>query len=114
MQSGTQRALEFDRIVDAVAGFALSPMGRERLGRLQPSTDASAVAQLLAGTTETARYVAGHGTFPLHASSELPQILSALAVAGRALDAPRLVALAAFLDSVDDARNAIRQAPGSF
>jgi DNA mismatch repair protein MutS2 len=114
MQAATQRALEFDRIVDAVAGFALTPMGRERLARLQPSGEASSVAQALAGTTETARYVATQGTFPLHASSDLPQILGALAIEGRALDAPRLLALAAFLDSIDESRAAIRRAPGSF
>jgi DNA mismatch repair protein MutS2 len=114
MQSGTQRALEFDRIVEAVAGYALTPMGRERLARLQPSVDPAVVAHALAATTETARYVSAHGTFPLHASNELPQILGALAIEGRALDALRLIALAAFLDSVEDSRTAIRQASGSF
>src|SRR5262245_37177372 len=114
MQAGTQRALEFDRIVEAVAGFSLTPMGRERLARLQPSADPSVVAQALAGTSETARYVAAQGTFPLRGSSELPQILGALAIEGRALDAPRLLVLAAFLDSIDESRAAIRRAPGSF
>lgn len=114
MQPGTQRALEFDRIVEAVTGFALTPMGRERLARLQPSVEGAAVAQALAGTTETARYVAARGTFPIHASSELPQILSALAIEGRALDALRLIALSAFLDSIDESRAAIRNAAGSF
>ena len=114
MQPGTQRALEFDRIVEAVTGFALTPMGRDRLAKLQPSIEGSAVAQALAATTETARYVASRGTFPIHASSELPQILSALAIEGRALDALRLIALSAFLDSVDESRAAIRNAPGSF
>jgi DNA mismatch repair protein MutS2 len=114
MQAGTQRALEFDRIVEAVAGYALTPMGRERLARLQPSVDPAVVAHALAATTETARYVSAHGTFPLHASNELPQILGALAIEGRALDALRLIALAAFLDSVEDSRTAIRQVSGSF
>ena len=99
MQAGTQRALEFDRSVEAVTGYALTPMGRERLARLQPSIDPSVVAHALAATTETARYVSAHGTFPLHASNELPQILGALAIEGRALDAQRLIALCAFLDS---------------
>src|SRR5438874_2212015 len=114
MQPSALRALEFHRIVEAVGGFALTPMGAERLARLQPSTDARHVAQLLAGTTETTRYVAAHGVFPLRASSELPQILAALAVEGRALEAPRLLALASFLDSIDESRAAIRRASGSF
>ena len=61
MQPGALRALEFDRIVEAVKSFALTPMGAERLARLQPSTDPRQVAQLLAATTETARYIAAHG-----------------------------------------------------
>ena len=114
MQSSALRALEFDRIVEAVKGFALTPMGAERLARLQPSTDHRQVAQLLAATTETTRYVGAHGLFPLRASSDLPHILAALAVEGRALEAPRLLALAAFLDSIDESKAGIRRAPESF
>src|SRR5438874_4802634 len=114
MQPSALRALEFHRIVEAVEGFALTPMGAERLARMQPSIDARHVAQLLAATSETTRYVAAHGLFPLRASGELPQILAALAVEGRALEASRLLALAAFLDSVDESKAGIRRAPGSF
>jgi DNA mismatch repair protein MutS2 len=114
MQPSALRALEFDRIVEAVRDFALTPMGAERLDRLQPSTDAGTVAGLLAATGETTRYVAAHGVFPLRASSELPQILTVLAVEGRALEALRLLALATFLDSIDEARAGIRRAPESY
>ena len=114
MQPSALRALEFHRIVEAVEGFALTPMGAERLARMQPSTDARQVAQLLAATSETTRYVAAHGVFPLRASADLPQILGSLAVEGRALEAPRLLALASFLDSIDESRAAIRRAPGAF
>jgi DNA mismatch repair protein MutS2 len=41
-------------------------------------------------------------------------LLSALALAGRALEPLRLIALSDFLDSVDEARSAIRRAAGSF
>ena len=55
MNPAVLRALEFDRIVESVRGFALTPMGDERLARLAPSTDPQRVAQLLAATTEAAR-----------------------------------------------------------
>src|SRR6185436_14136808 len=84
MQSAVLRALEFDRIVEMVRGFALTPMGDERLARLAPSGDAAKVAQWLAATTETTKYLAANALFPLRASSELPQVLAALAVEGRA------------------------------
>jgi DNA mismatch repair protein MutS2 len=114
MQLGALRALEFDRIVEAVRAFALTPMGDERLARLTPSTDPAAVAQLLAATSETVRYLGANHALPLRASSELPQILTSLGIEGRALEALRLLALAAFLDSVDESRAAIRRAAGSF
>ena len=114
MQPSALRALEFDRIVEAVTDFALTPMGAERLSRLQPSTDQHKVAQLLAATTETVRFVRAHGGLSLRASSEMPQTLAALAVEGRALEALRLLGLVAFLDSIDETRASIRRAPGSF
>ena len=89
----------------------LTPMGAERLSGLRPSTDPQQVAQWQASTTETVRFVTAHGLFPLRASSDLPQILVALAVEGRALESLRLLALATFLDSIDEARAGIRRAP---
>src|SRR3954447_21543842 len=114
MQHSALRALEFDRIVEAVTGFALTPMGAERLSSLSPSTDAQQVAQWQAATTETVRFITAHGLFPLRGSSELPQILVSVAVEGRALEALRLLTLSTFLDSIDDARAGIRRATGSF
>ena len=114
MQPGALRALEFDRIVEAVTAFALTPMGSERLSGLQPSIEPQTVADLLAHTTEAARFLAANGSLPLRASAELPQTFDALAVEGRPLEALRLLALAAFLDSIDETRTAIRRAAGSF
>jgi DNA mismatch repair protein MutS2 len=114
MQPGALRALEFDRIVEAVKTLAVTPMGTERLGRLQPSLDPRTVANLLAHTSEAAGFLAASGALPLRASDDLPQIFAALAVEGRALEALRLLALAAFLDSLDESRTLIRRAPGSF
>src|SRR5215471_11110967 len=114
MQPAALKALEFDRIVEMVRAFALTPMGNERLGRTVPSPDPQKVAQLLAATTETARYLASNSLFPLRATRDLPQILSALAIEGRALEAARLLDLATFLDSVDEAKSAIRRSPGAF
>src|SRR5215467_8078749 len=114
MQPAALKALEFDRIVEMVRAFALTPMGNERLGRTVPSLHPQKVAQLLAATTETTRYLAANSLFPLRATRDLPQILSALAIEGRALEAARLLDLAVFLESVDEAKSAIRRTPGAF
>ena len=114
MQAAAFRALEFDRVVDAVRGYAVTPMGDRGLADLEPSTEPGEVARLLASTTEAATWLGRHGGFPLRASAELEQILGALSVEGRALEAPRLLALSTFLDSVDQTRGAIRRAAASF
>jgi DNA mismatch repair protein MutS2 len=114
MQPAVLRTLEFDRIVDAVCGFALTPMGQEQLAELAPSTDRSTVAAWLAATTETAAYLDRHGRFALRPTPDLPLVLSSLAVDGRMLEPGQLLALAAFLESVDETRLAIRRVAGSF
>jgi DNA mismatch repair protein MutS2 len=114
MQPGALRALEFDRIVEAVTALAVTPMGGDRLARLAPSIDTARVAQLLAGTTEAARFIGANGTLPLRAANELPEVFVALAVEGRALEPQRLLALATFLESIEESRTAIRRASGSF
>jgi DNA mismatch repair protein MutS2 len=114
MQLAALRALEFDRIVSAVRGFALTPMGDERLARLQPSTDAARVAQQLAATSETAQFIVKNGTLPLKASAELPSVLGSLAIEGRALEPLRLLALVTFLESIEETRAAVKQSAGSF
>jgi DNA mismatch repair protein MutS2 len=114
MQSGALRALEFDRVVESVTSFAMTPMGAERLARLAPTIEPNKVAQLLAATTETARFLSANGLFPLRASTDLPQIFGALAVEGRALEGPRLLTLVSFLESIDESRTAIRRLATSF
>jgi len=46
MNPGALRALEFDRIVDAVAALAVTPPGQQRLAELRPLTDPAAVLAL--------------------------------------------------------------------
>jgi DNA mismatch repair protein MutS2 len=114
MQQGVLRALEFDRIVEAVRGFALTPMGEARLARLAPSADPQKVAQLLATTSEAAVFISKNGLFPLNATADLPQILDSLAIHGRALEPMRLLSFASFLESVDETRTAIRRVASAF
>ncbi len=114
MQPAVLQALEYPRIVDVVCGLAATPLGAERLSALKPSADPRRVAQWLAATTEGVRFNELVGPFPLTAPAELPAILRALAVEGRAIEPVRLLGLADYLDSADASRNAIRRAEGAF
>ena len=89
MQPSALRALEFDRIVEAVSRIRADADGRRASGRARARRPIRRqVAQLLAATTRNdAVRRRATALFPLRASSDLPQILAALAVEGRALEA---------------------------
>jgi DNA mismatch repair protein MutS2 len=113
MHSGALRALEFDRIVEAVRRFALTPPGSARVAKLQPLVDGRGVASALAATAETVRFLAD-GEIALHAPEDLDAILMALAIEGRVLEPQALMGLATFLSSVDATSHAIRRGRSAF
>ena len=77
MHAGALRALEFDRIVTVVRGFAQTPQGEARLADLQPATDPKTVAAALAATSETVRFLSDY-QISLQAPADLEAILAAL------------------------------------
>ncbi len=113
MHPGALRALEFDRIVDAVCRYAQTPPGRAKLARLEPLTDAHAVTGALASTAETARFLSENHV-GLQAPADLDALLTGLAVEGRALEPLHLLGLAGFLASIESACAAIRRARAAF
>ena len=108
MNPGALRALEFDRIVEAVGRFALTPGGAAGLAELQPQTDPAAVRGALQATAETVRFLA-EAQIGLQAHAELDAALAALTVEGRPLEPQQLLGLAAFLSSVDITVSSIRR-----
>ena len=113
MHPGALRALEFDRIVEAVCRFAQTPPGGAKLARLQPACDARTVAGALAATAETVRFLS-EGQIGLQAPAELDSILDALAVEGRGLEPAHLLSLAVFLASVETTCAGVRRTRGSY
>ena len=113
MHAGALRALEFDRIVAVVRGFAQTPQGEARLAQLQPATDPKAVASALAATSETVRFLSG-ASIAVQAPPELESVLGGLTVEGRPLEPLQLIALASFLSTVESTANAVRRARASF
>ena len=113
MHAGTRTTLEFDRVVEAVAGHALTPLGAAELARLRPLTDRRAVQTALAHTTEGVRFLAANGRgLPLEAPGDLADVLSRLAIEAHPLDPVDLRKLADFLRSVERSRQAVRGADG--
>src|SRR3990170_3865799 len=100
MHAGALRALEFDRIVEVIRGFAQTPQGEAHLSALQPATDAREVASALAATSETVAFLS-ESQIAVQAPHELEVILEAVSVEGRALEPLQLLALANFLATVN-------------
>jgi DNA mismatch repair protein MutS2 len=107
MHPATLRALEFDRVREALASFALTPLGAGRLATLEPESDRSRVAKGLAATTEGVRLLSDGPGLPLRAPADLDETLDALTVEGRPLEPLRLVGLADFVHSIEQSRASI-------
>ena len=112
MHTGAFTTLEFDRVVEAVTSFALTPLGAERLARLRPLTDPRAIQTALAHTTEGVRFLNANGVFPLEAPDDLDTILASLAIQAQSLDPQQLLKLADFLRSVERVCQAVTTADG--
>ena len=112
MHTGALTTLEFDRVVDAVTSFALTPLGAEQLARLRPLTDARSVQTALAHTTEGVRFLAANGGFPLEAPDDLDTILASLAIEAQPLEPTQLLRLADFLGSVERVCQSVATASG--
>ncbi len=101
MQSAVLRALEFDRIREALAREALTPFGRERALTLEPSTDAGRVQRRLDRTQEAVAFLKAGGTLSIDATDDLPAVLASLGVAAEPLTPLQLLALARFTESIE-------------
>ncbi len=113
MHSGTLRALEFDRIVEAVCRFAQTPPGLARLARLAPLVEALEVAAALDATAETLRFLT-ESPIGLRAPDDLDATLTGLSMVGRALEPRQLLTFADFLASIEATCAAVRRARGRY
>ncbi len=113
MQPATLRALEFDRIREALALQTLTPPGRARALTLEPSAEPAEIQARLDTTSEAVRLLADGGSLSMQAPETLFDILEALQVGGQPLDPPALLGLATFVESVDAACAGIRRLPGT-
>ncbi len=109
MQAEVSRALEFDRIRDALADAALTPLGRNRALALEPAADFEAVHARLTLTAAAAAFVRQGGSLAISAPEDLDGILAALDVEDRPLDPLQLLGLTRLLESVSIVAAALRR-----
>ena len=113
MQPAVLRALEFDRIREALAARASTPMGRERLLALEPSTDPSAIRASLALTLEAVALEQAGGSLGIDAPDDLATSLAILEMPDRPLEPLALRGLARFFASVERVVRQAAREPGS-
>jgi DNA mismatch repair protein MutS2 len=114
MNPNALRALEFDHIVSVVSDLAITPTGRNALEALHPLTEPSEAAAALRTTSEVVRFLGDHPGFPLRPPTDLEELLDALALEGRALEAQRLLAFADYLESIEHSRGAVTKLGSAF
>jgi DNA mismatch repair protein MutS2 len=107
MQPAVLKALEFDRIREALASDALTPLGRSRALALTPAIDSAEVQRRLDRLAEAVRFAGADGSLAIWAPEDLLATLDALGIAGQPLDPLPLVGVARFLDSVDAVTRAL-------
>ena len=110
MQSAVLRALEFDRIREALAGEAATPLGRARALALEPATTLDEVRRRLELSAAAAAFEKSSGSLALDGPEDLADVLEHLGVADQPLAPLQLLGLARFVSSVGSVVDRVRNA----
>ena len=110
MQSAVLRALEFDRIREALARETATPLGRERALALEPATDLEDVRQRLEASAAAAAFEKSSGSLALDGPEDLAEVLDHLGIADQPLAPLQLLGLARFVSSVGSVVERVRNA----
>jgi DNA mismatch repair protein MutS2 len=106
------RALEFDRIREALAEQSSTRLGRARAMALAPSADADEVRRRLATTGEAVTYEQAGGSLGLDAPEDLEESLALVTTGDEPLAPLALLGVARFLDAVQQVAASVGRAHG--
>jgi DNA mismatch repair protein MutS2 len=109
MKSEVFRALEFDRVREALADVALTSLGRARAIALEPARELDGVRVELELTTAAMAFVRQGGSLAISAPEDLDSIFAVLDVEDRPLDALQLLGLTRLIASVSTVASALRR-----
>lgn len=106
MNERYQRVLEYPKILNRLAGFAVSAMGKERALALRPSSDFDEVQRLQAQTEEAASVIAYTGGNPMSEFDDVREYLK-LSTVGATLSMKALLSVAGALRACRTVRKAL-------
>ena len=112
MHANALTLLEFDKVIDVVVSYALTPLGVGELRQLHPLTNQDDVRAELTKTTEGVRFLEENGDIQLRAPSDLESILGKLAIEAQVLTSTQLLGLTTFLESIEHICKAVPVAKG--
>ena len=75
MHKETLLILEYDKVLERLAGFAISDLGRKRIRELEPSVNKTVIETWLTETTEARAIVDLTSSVPLHSLNGIEEIL---------------------------------------
>lgn len=82
MQQEVNKILEYDKVIESVQGFAISEMGKEKIGKLAPSFDMGVVQEWLSETTEACNIIQRSSHVPLPAMTGVSKVFARLGKGG--------------------------------
>jgi DNA mismatch repair protein MutS2 len=94
---GAVQLLEFDKILEQIAGVALCPISVEQIRALRPSNQAGQIQRRLDELTEMRALLDFDENFPLSSLADLRPALQHLRIANRSLEIRQLIEIAQFL-----------------
>lgn len=97
MRDRDLRALEFDKVLNLVAGHAASEPGRDATLRLRPATAAAEVRERLRATAEMVELRAHAGSLPMQSFADQRNLLLVASRSGAVLDGASLLLIRDFV-----------------
>ncbi len=74
--------LEFNKVLDLIANYALSPMAKSKIMALEPFEHIEDIQRALNETTDTTRLLVQKGDLPLRGIKDIQAIIKRLAIQG--------------------------------
>jgi DNA mismatch repair protein MutS2 len=90
LQHSSSRVLEFDQFRDLLSAYVNSPLGKERVAALVPSSDRKWIAEQQQLAAETRRFLSAGGRFDFSGLFDASRLLSKAKIPGAALEIAEL------------------------
>jgi DNA mismatch repair protein MutS2 len=114
MKHSSARVLEFDLLLELLRGYAQSPLGQQRIARLEASTDRSWIELQQDLTAEVLGFLRSDSRFDFSGLFDPGNLLEKSRIEGAILDAEELRDLLLLVERADEWRAVVEEPPTTF